>query len=119
MVARTNRTNGTQFLGCTRFPACRGTRPLDAGAGAPVRRRHELWGGGRPKTWGDDVEFIAARALGHSLNAWQSCLLRIGLIVLVVVLFMNLLVPVSNLFAQYFTDVYKLSVATPIPSPSG
>lgn len=28
MVERTNRTTGESFLGCDRYPKCRGTRPL-------------------------------------------------------------------------------------------
>ena len=28
MVERTNRRSGEQFLGCRRYPRCRGTRPL-------------------------------------------------------------------------------------------
>ena len=121
MVERANGRDGTTFLGCSTFPACRGTRPLvgQAATGRPVRRRHQLWGGGRPKTWGDDVELIAARALGHSLNAWQSLLLRLALIVLVFILFVNLIGPVSRLFGQYMGDAFRNSIATPRPSPSG
>lgn len=30
MVVRENRQNGSEFLGCTRFPDCRETAPLPA-----------------------------------------------------------------------------------------
>jgi hypothetical protein len=117
MVERHNRRDGTAFLGCTRFPDCRGTRPL-AAAGAPGRPAPKLADGGRPKTWADDVELITARMLGRNLNLWQSFALRVVLIVVVFVLFINLIGPVSTWFGQYMADVFVQSMATPTPAPT-
>ena len=33
MAVRTNRQTGSDFLGCTEFPKCRGTRRLEGGEG--------------------------------------------------------------------------------------
>jgi hypothetical protein len=117
MVTRTNRTSGSAFLGCSRFPACRGTRPLAAvGTARHVRQRHQLWGGSRPRSAADAVELIAARVVGHTLHAWQAVGLRIVLVVIVFVAFTNLVGPVSTWLGQSMADAFRHSMTSPASS---
>lgn len=91
MVGRTNRDTGEQFYGCTRFPACRGTRPHSpasrptrpsgptGGAASPRRRqRVRLSLGGRPRGLADDAELLVARLVGHTLSPMQGCIVQIA-----------------------------------------
>jgi ssDNA-binding Zn-finger/Zn-ribbon topoisomerase 1 len=85
MVTRHNRETGDAFLGCTRFPDCKGTRSL--GAAAPQLRRkpvrYRLSAGGRPKSVPDYVELIVARRLGRDLTALQGFAVQ-ALVILVI-----------------------------------
>jgi hypothetical protein len=84
MVTRRNRETGDAFLGCSRFPACKGTRSL--GAAPQVRRkptRYRLSDGGRPKSLPDYVELIVARRLGRDLTPLQGFAVQ-ALVILVI-----------------------------------
>jgi ssDNA-binding Zn-finger/Zn-ribbon topoisomerase 1 len=50
MVERINRQDATEYWGCSRFPACRGTRPLAFADGAEAQSRDAE---GRPLTPGE------------------------------------------------------------------
>lgn len=41
MVERTNRTSGEKFLGCSRYPGCRGSRNIDGSTGFDERDSDE------------------------------------------------------------------------------
>jgi hypothetical protein len=81
MVTRHNRETGDAFLGCSRFPACKGTRSLESKA--PQPRRSRLSGGGRPKSVPDYVELIVARRLRRDLTPLQGFAVQ-ALVILVI-----------------------------------
>src|SRR5690349_8736840 len=82
MVVRHNRATGEDFWGCSRFPHCRGTRPIGAAAprarstSSPRQTRYRLSLGGRPTGIGDYGELIVARLLGRNLNKREGCLVQ-------------------------------------------
>jgi hypothetical protein len=120
MVERRNRQDGSAFLGCTRFPACKGTRALTVADNSPaparVRRRAALSDGGRPKTFADDVELIAARIVGHTLGPVQAVVLRVVLVVVVVALFIALTPTIATWFGHFFAGLFTQQFA-PLASP--
>jgi hypothetical protein len=116
MVERRNSRDGTAFWGCSTFPACRGTRPLADGVIPAPKAKPRLSTGGRPKGWGDDVELALARVTGRNFGLVTGFLLRVAMIVVVVILFVNLIGPVSTWFGQYMADVFVQSMATPTPA---
>lgn len=82
MRVRTNRDSGEAFLGCSRFPACRGTRPGEATAHLRANRsdsprRYKLSAGGRPRGSADYIELLVARAIGRNLTPVQGCVAQI------------------------------------------
>lgn len=80
MVVRHNRSTGDSFLGCGRFPACRGTRPIPGALTESIHRqepRYRLSAGGRPRGLADQVELRVARALGRNLTRPQGFLVQI------------------------------------------
>ena len=81
MVLRRVRTTGEPFLGCSTYPACRGTRPVSGSSpsAAPrsTRARAPLSDGGRhAKSLPDVVELLVARRLGRTLKPWEGCLVQ-------------------------------------------
>ena len=87
MVVRRNRSSGQQFLGCSLYPACYGTRELDAAdpsTGSNVaparasrdRQRYRLSLGGRPKGFADNVELLVAKRIGRNLTKREGCLVQ-------------------------------------------
>jgi hypothetical protein len=122
MVERTNRESGEPFLGCSRFPACRGTRPMPAGAeaSAPIRpTRYKLSGGGRARNLPDVVELLVARAIGRNLTPIQGCIVQVLAVVILVGLVYALFV--SGLFMRvvepfahwYSSQVFPTPTAAP------
>ena len=104
MVERINSKDASEFWGCSRFPACRGTRPLAATSprAAPAgRSKPRLSAGGRPKGWGDYVELALARVTGRNFGVLSGLVLRVVLIGLVVMLAILLIGPVSNWVGRY------------------
>ncbi len=80
MVQRRNRATGEAFLGCPRFPACRGTRPLEASVGGPpVEAR--TWRPRRPARdagWAEvGVSFLERRLL-RPLTPGEALLTYVG-----------------------------------------
>jgi hypothetical protein len=61
--------------------------------------------GDRPTTVGDDVELVAARFLGRSLTGPQAFLLRVALVVVVLVAFLNLWPVIGPALADWYADV--------------
>src|SRR5688572_18539020 len=81
MVERRNRSSGEFFLGCSRYPDCRGTRPQPGGAsrprGAARQRRPRLSMGGRPRDLADYSELLVARLVGRDLTKREGCLVQL------------------------------------------
>jgi hypothetical protein len=112
MVVRANRETGESFLGCSQFPSCRGTRPLETRQTSPVlgrSRRYKLSTGGTARTIPEVTELLVARAIGRNLTPIQGCLVQLAaLIVLVVIvwaffasgLFLRLAEPVARWYAD-------------------
>jgi Topoisomerase DNA binding C4 zinc finger len=135
MAERRNRQTGDAFLGCTRYPACRGTRPVATtgpssrpGTGASPRvgssgpgRRHRLSHGGRPKGWGDDVELIVARLVGRDLKPWEGCVVQLSALAIVGLFCWWLFASGTILvLIRPFVDWYASQVHPgPIASPTG
>ena len=86
MATRHNRETGDAFLGCSRFPDCKGTRSLATTAPQSRRKpvRYRLSAGGRPNSLPDYVELIVARRLGRDLTPLQGFAVQ-ALIILVIV----------------------------------
>jgi ribosomal protein S27AE len=85
MVTRSNRSTGERFLGCSKFPGCKGTRPfpvLTKSIPSGPRRarpiRYKLSMGGRPKGVADHSELLVARLIGRNLTPLQGCLVQIA-----------------------------------------
>jgi hypothetical protein len=125
MVERTNRDSGEPFLGCTRFPACRGTRPMPTGAQgrAAVRpTRYKLsTGGRRARDLPDVVELLVARAIGRNLTPIQGCIVQVLAVAvfgfLVWALFASgLFLRIVEPFAQWYTNQMHFG-PTPPPAP--
>ena len=125
MLTKTNRSTGDQFLGCSRFPDCRGTRPSATGhsparAGRQARPRYRLSAGGRARTLPDYVELLVARGIGRNLSPRQGCAVQILAVVVVgFVLWAffasGLATQASRLFAEWYAGQIHLG---PSPSPS-
>ena len=134
MAERRNRKTSDAFLGCTRYPACRGTRPVAATAPSPrpataasprvgssgPGRRHRLSSDGRPKGWGDDVELIVARLAGRDLKPWEGCVVQLSALAIVGLFFWWLfasgtILVLTKLFVDWYTSQVHLG-PTAIPS---
>jgi hypothetical protein len=122
MVRRTNSQSGEPFLGCSRFPGCRGTRPLAGGSSrAPVtfRPRYKLSAGGRARNIPDVVELLVARAIGRNLTPIQGCIVQVLAVAIFAGLFYAFLVSglfmrVVDLFAQWYaSQVFPTPTAAP------
>jgi hypothetical protein len=87
MIIRRHRSSGEEFLGCSTFPACRGTRPatraLERAQHArgvralrklsKQRRKYRLSDGRRyAKDVPDVAELLVARAIGRNLGPWEG-----------------------------------------------
>ena len=121
MLERRERTSGTSFFGCCRFPECRGTRPIAGLADKADPKPVELGTGGRyARTFPDVVELLMARRLGRSLSRKEGCLVQ-GL-ALVGLLFAIYLFAVSGAFmwlVTTFAEWYASQVTLPgAPTPS-
>lgn len=121
MVERRNRDTGEPFLGCSRYPSCRGTRPLATAPLSPKSRPRPSHGG-RPKGWGDDAELLVARVVGRSLKPWEGCLVQLAALAIVggflTWLFWSgtFSALIQPLVDWYTTQIVHLG---PTPSPSG
>ncbi len=130
MVVRRNRQTGEGFLGCTRYPECRGTRrlpPDNAGTSpqpprAPKRQsRSRLSHGGRPRGWADDVELLVARLVGRNLGPWEGCVVQMAALAIVGLFFYWLfasgaIVSIVTPLADWYASQVHFG---PLPSPSG
>lgn len=123
MVQRTNRDSGEAFLGCSRFPSCRGTRPFASAARldarAATRPRYKLSAGGRARNVPDMVELLVARAIGRNLTPIQGCIVQViavailaGLVYAFFVsgLFMRVVEPLAQ---WYTSQVFPTPTAAP------
>ena len=122
MVERRERSSGAGFLGCSRFPECRGTRPIGGQRDKAASRHIELSTGGRnARNVPDLVELVIARRLGRTLSRKEGCLVQgLALVGLLVAIY---LVAVSGAFmwfvttfAEWFASQVTLPGA-PTPSP--
>ena len=130
MVVRRNSSTGEPFLGCSQFPACRGTRPLRSGAVADRRpnrarsARVRLSTGGRyARDFPDVMELLVARLVGRTLSRSEGCLVQVlallGLLAIVYLFvasgaFMWIVTWVSEWLAGQF----KFQIGgSPTPSP--
>ena len=119
MVERTNRDSGEPFLGCTRFPACRGTRPMPAGAqtGDAARpTRYKLSAGGRARNVPDVVELLVARAIGRNLTPIQGCIVQVLAVVILVGLVYAFFV--SGLFMRVVEPFAQWYAGQVLPTPT-
>lgn len=126
MVARRNRQTGEAFLGCSRYPSCTGTRPIQTGSpgvghlSTPARGRR-LSLGGRPKGVGDYTELAVARIVGRDLTKREGCLVQaVAILVLVGLsywfLTSALYVDILKALANWYAHQIKFpGAATPIP----
>ena len=119
MVSRTNSHSGVPFLGCSRFPGCRGTRPIaggSSGAAATSRPRYKLSAGGRARSIPDVVELLVARAIGRNLTPIQGCVVQ----VLAVVVFASLVYAffVSGLFMRVVEPFAQWYASQVFPTPT-
>jgi ssDNA-binding Zn-finger/Zn-ribbon topoisomerase 1 len=122
IVERQNRASGESFYGCTMYPSCRGTRPIDRGASVS-RPEAQLASGGRARGVADYVELAIARRTGRQrLGRWQAMFLRLGLLVVwatvVYFAFVTFIPTIATWFGQYMADVFKQSLEHLGPSPS-
>lgn len=120
MVERANGQTGERFLGCTRFPGCRGTRPAAPGASAAAvasRPRYKLSAGGRyARNLPDVVELLVARAIGRNLTPIQGCIVQILAVVvfaaLVYALFVSgLFMRIVDPFVQWYASQMQIGPA--------
>jgi ssDNA-binding Zn-finger/Zn-ribbon topoisomerase 1 len=134
MVPRTQGATGEPFLGCSRYPSCRGTRPLTSlpGQGAPQRTatqsrrpRRRLSDGRRyARNVPDVAELLVARLIGRDLGKWEGCLVQVVALILFLGLFLwflssGLFLAIVQAFSTWFVHQIHLGpAATPIPSPS-
>jgi hypothetical protein len=132
MMERANRATGEPFWGCSRYPACHGTRPMAAEAasrpsGSPGpagdrRRRRTRVGlsfGGRPRGVADDVELIVARLVGRTLSPLEGCFVQIGALVLAAIVIWALfasgvVTAVADGIGHFMTSQMRFG---PSPSP--
>jgi hypothetical protein len=134
MVRRVQRATGEPFLGCSRYPDCRGTRPLPeippsispaSRSKRQNRRRFRLSDGRRyARNVPDVVELLVARRIGRELGPWEGCVVQ--LLALVVFLAIVYWVFASGLFFAvtkplidwYVHQIHFGPVPTPTPVPS-
>ena len=142
MVKRRNRRTGEAFFGCSRFPACRGTRRIDDSLAAfqgtehptpqragprrgprPARARIRLSSGNRePRGAGDYAELIVARLVGRNLTGAQGFVVQIaGMILLAVVAYWffasGTIAQIATLLANWYSS-NAMHPFTVTPSPS-
>lgn len=128
MVARRKRSSGEPFLGCSRFPECRGTRPStgssgdgpDSGSAKTTRYRLSL--GGRPRGIGDYAELVVARFVGRDLNKREGCLVQaVAILAFIGLLYWfvasGLMVDLAKVFADWYSHQITLPGA-PRPTPA-
>jgi hypothetical protein len=124
MVRRTNRDSGEAFLGCTTFPACRGTRPIATGEQGSVPSRPTRYklstGGRRARDLPDVVELLVARAIGRNLTPIQGCIVQVLAVAvfgfLLWALFASgLIIRILEPFVQWYTSQMHFG---PSPSPA-
>ena len=126
MLERRNRSTGDTFLGCSRYPGCKGTRPIPAGArpveqSAPRPTRYRLSLGGRPRGVGDYVELVVARLVGRNLNKREGCLVQgVAIVVFLGLIYWfvasGLMVDLAKIFANWYAHQITLPGA-PTPTP--
>jgi hypothetical protein len=120
MRVRTNRESREAFLGCSRFPACRGTRRLatttSAVAPAPRPRRYKLSAGGRPRSGPDYIELLVARAIGRNLGPIEGFVVQAVTILLVAAAVWALFA--SGLFIRIIEPVAQWYTEQAFPRPS-
>jgi hypothetical protein len=125
MVRRTNHDSGEAFLGCTTFPACRGTRPIATGEQGSVAARPMRYklssGGRRASDLPDVVELLVARAIGRNLTPIQGCIVQILAVAvfgfLLWALFASgLILRIIEPFVQWYTSQMHFG-PTPSPTP--
>jgi ssDNA-binding Zn-finger/Zn-ribbon topoisomerase 1 len=133
MMPRHNRTTGEPFWACSRYPACRGTRPASTEiTSAPAvpkstrRRRYRLSDGRRePRNVPDVIELLVARRLGRNLGIWEGFAVQIVAIGAVLALvwafaasgaFMWTMTQFANWYASQ-VHFAAAPVATPSPNP--
>jgi hypothetical protein len=130
MAMRRNRRTRETFLGCTRFPDCRGTRPLaqsehrlfgaDRMSARPSRYRLSL--GGHPRGFADYIELIVARLIGRNLSKREGCLVQglaiVGFFVLIyLVVASGLLFAITTKIAEWYAHQITLPGAhSPMPT---
>src|SRR5215216_262664 len=124
MVSRRNRSTGEPFLGCTRFPACRGTLPptkSDASTRPTRPKSYRLSLGGRPRSLPDYVELIVARRLGRNLTPLQGCVVQVLAVVVIgfaawALFASGTITRIIEPFAQWYAQ-QVFSVPTPSSTP--
>jgi ssDNA-binding Zn-finger/Zn-ribbon topoisomerase 1 len=125
MVERTNRESGEPFLGCTRFPECRGTQPMPTRRGGAVAARPTRYklstGSRRARDLPDVVELLVARAVGRNLTPIQGCIVQIVAVAvfgfLLWALFASgLIMRILEPLAQWYTSQMHFG-PTPSPGP--
>jgi hypothetical protein len=126
MLAKTNRATGEPFLGCSRFPDCRGTRPMTTGRSSTKginqpRPRYRLSTGGRARTLPDAVELLVDRAIGRNLSPIQGCAVQIAAVVVVgfaiwAFYASGLAMQIIEPIVEWYTSQIQLG-PSPAPSP--
>ena len=127
MVERINRDTAEHFLGCARFPECRGTRQISRqqyrAAGGPRRARIRLNSGHRqPRDVGDYSELVVARILGRNLTPMQGCAVQIlGAVVFAMAFYWFIasgtMTQLIKVFADWYAG-YVMQTLTATPAPS-
>ena len=126
MIERRQRQTGEAFLGCRRFPSCRGTLPIAAGTLATAERKkssdYKLSQGGRyARSLPDLVELLIARRIGRNLTTREGCATQVLAVVgLLAVLYLlvasGALAWILTTFASWFAHQIKLpGAASPTP----
>jgi hypothetical protein len=130
MVERRNRSNGEAFLGCSRYPTCKGTRELPATAGHTMHARTrsgrpKLSLGGRPSGFPDYAELVVVRIVGRNLSKPEGCLVQaialIAVLALVYWIFTSgLYLAIVKAIADWYAHQITVPGApTPTVTPSG
>jgi hypothetical protein len=130
MVRRRKRATGEPFFGCSRFPDCRGTRPIrdvegEGHRGAIPRSRYRLRlepNRRYARNVPDVVELLIARRLGRNLRRWEGCLVQSLAIVTVIAVFYwfvasGTLVAITTELTRWYVSQIHISGA-PTPSPT-
>ncbi len=126
MVERRNGATGAPFLGCGRYPECRGTRPIaspsqPAGNGSRQARVELSTGGRYARSFPDLVELVVARRLDRTLSRKEGCLVQgLALVGLLVAIYLfavsGAFMWIVTTFANWFSSQVHLQ-GTPTPSP--